>query len=259
MNVTEFLSRLTGVHETANGWQTKCPAHTDKKPSLSVAKGGDGRILLKCHAGCTPEAIAKKMGLKIRDLFPAPTDRLPEATGQTTCSETQASSPTPPGCTLEAYATERLLPLPFLIDLGITEITYQNAPALRIPYKAPDCSEKAVQFRIGMHGENRFRWKSGSKPMLYGLWRLDAAKAAGYVVLVEGASDCHTLWHHGIPAIGLPSATGWREDWASYFEGIERIYVVIEPDRGGETVKQWLGNSMIRDRVRLVSLAGVVQ
>jgi putative DNA primase/helicase len=46
--------------------------------------------------------------------------------------------------------------------------------------------------------------RTALKTSLYGLWRLDQACAAGYVVMVEGASECHTLWFHGVPAIGLP-------------------------------------------------------
>lgn len=34
-----------------------CPAHGDKHPSLSLANGADGWLLLRCHAGCGFDAI----------------------------------------------------------------------------------------------------------------------------------------------------------------------------------------------------------
>jgi hypothetical protein len=75
------------------------------------------------------------------------------------------------------------------------------------------------------------------------------------VVLVEGESDCHTLWFHGIPALGIPGAANWREDRdARYLDGIETIYVAVEPDRGGDTIQEWLSRSSIRHRVKLVRL-----
>jgi hypothetical protein len=58
---------------------------------------------------------------------------------------------------------------------------------VRIPYYGPNGEELAVRFRIGLDGD-RFRWKSGTKPCLYGLHRLAMVQAAGYVVLVEGES-----------------------------------------------------------------------
>ena len=74
-------------------------------------------------------------------------------------------------------------------------------------------------------------------------------------MLVEGESDVHTLWHHGIPAIGLPGATNWREDRdAKWFDGIETIYIVIEPDKGGQSVRKWLAQSAIRARAKLLQL-----
>jgi hypothetical protein len=77
------------------------------------------------------------------------------------------------------------------------------------------------------------------------------------VALVEGESDCHTLWHHGIPALGLPGANGWWESRdADHLKHFDRIYVVIEPDRGGEAVLGWLADSSIRDRAWLVELEG---
>jgi hypothetical protein len=71
---------------------------------------------------------------------------------------------------------------------------------------------------------------------------------------VEGESDCHTLWLHDIPALGLPGASSWKETWATYLEGFETVYVVIEPDQGGETVKRWLSASPLHGRARLVGL-----
>lgn len=34
-----------------------CPAHDDKSPSLSISVGRDGRTLVKCHGGCSQEAV----------------------------------------------------------------------------------------------------------------------------------------------------------------------------------------------------------
>jgi hypothetical protein len=48
----------------------RCPAHDDKKPSLSITEGRDGRVLLHCFCGCEVEVICASVGIKLRDLFP---------------------------------------------------------------------------------------------------------------------------------------------------------------------------------------------
>ena len=54
----------------------------------------------------------------------------------------------------------------------------------------------------------------------------------------------------------LPGAGTWNEARdARHLEGIARVYVVVEPDRGGEAVKHWLARSAIRERAYLVDLA----
>jgi hypothetical protein len=59
------------------------------------------------------------------------------------------------------------------------------------------------------------------------------------VVLVEGESDCRTLWFHGIPALGMAGAGNWNEARdAGELAGIEHIYVVVEPDAGGQAVQR---------------------
>ena len=163
------------------------------------------------------------------------------------------------GCSLKQYARSKRLPVKFLKALGLTEISYLGAPAVRMPYRDLDGKEKAVRFRTALKkkkdGDKRFRWRKGSRPFPYGLWRLDAAQET--VVLVEGESDCHVLWFHGINAIGLPGAACWTEGRdAKNFEKIGTVYVVLEPDQGGKAVETWLAKSSLRDRVRLVRLEG---
>ena len=53
----------------------------------------------------------------------------------------------------------------------------------------------------------------------------------------------------------MPGAASWNEERdAPLLDGIATIYIVIEPDRGGEAVREWVSRSKIRDRVKLVSL-----
>jgi hypothetical protein len=65
-----LLAKLPDAKKAGNGWSARCPAHDDRRASLSVAEGDDGRALLKCHAGCDTAAILAAIGLKKADLFP---------------------------------------------------------------------------------------------------------------------------------------------------------------------------------------------
>ena len=69
MTVNEFLSRLDGVKGGHGQWTAKCPAHDDRRASLSVSVGEGGRVLLNCHAGCSTEDICAALGLSVKDLF----------------------------------------------------------------------------------------------------------------------------------------------------------------------------------------------
>ncbi len=69
MNLNQFLSKLDKVKKINFSEHTaSCPAHDDKNPSLSVTEK-DGKILLHCHRGCSPEEIVSAMGLKMKDLY----------------------------------------------------------------------------------------------------------------------------------------------------------------------------------------------
>ena len=77
MTPTErLLTKLSDAKRNGKGWLARCPAHEDRRASLSVSAGEDGRALVHCHAGCTAAAIVSALGLTMADLMPtAPTGR----------------------------------------------------------------------------------------------------------------------------------------------------------------------------------------
>lgn len=234
-------------------YSAHCPAHLDGHSSLSISEGDDGRVLLHCHAGCATEDVVGALGLRMRDLF----------CGKGRCKpsrkhEVPKPGPAPNGCTLAEYAELKNLLLDILSSLGIQEVGYSGAPALRIPYYDASGLTTATRYRTALTksqgADSRFRWRKGDKPTLYGLWRLDKAREAGYCLIVEGESDCHVAWFHGLPCIGVPGAATWRDAWASALHGIERLILVREPDEGGETLARKLSGSPLSDRLFIADL-----
>ncbi len=71
MNRTpEDIARALGngkESKVADGWITRCPAHDDGKASLSI-RSPHGKILFKCHAGCSQQEVMK--ALQDMDLWP---------------------------------------------------------------------------------------------------------------------------------------------------------------------------------------------
>jgi hypothetical protein len=151
------------------------------------------------------------------------------------------------------FANAKRLPVPSLEARGVRQISYLRNPALRFAYTR-DGQELAARIRTALDGPDRFRWRKGDKPLLYGLDLLPLARERGHSALVEGESDALTLWFHDEPALGIPGASTWQEEWGESLIHLQRIYIVIEPDNGGEAVKLWLATSAIRDRAYLVHL-----
>ena len=265
----DVLDKLEVASRNGEKAMCFCPAHDDRNsPSLSL-KAENGTLLLHCFAGCHPEDIVTKIGLGMKDLFseggggssipPCTPARLhaqsenPHTNGQNERASGNARHEH--GCTLKEYSEMKKLPESFLRGLGLRGVTYLEKPAVRIPYPDEEGQEAAVRFRISLDGAETFKWRSGDKPRPYGLRLLEETHSAGYVVLVEGESDCHTLWFHEIPALGIPGASNWREGWATYLDGIEKIYAVIEPDQGGDTLREKLTDcEAIRERLHLLEL-----
>jgi len=70
----EQLTRDLGGKWFGGYGSCKCPAHTDKNPSLMI-RDGEKSILLRCFAGCESTAVID--ALKARGLWPNRDDRMP--------------------------------------------------------------------------------------------------------------------------------------------------------------------------------------
>jgi len=163
-----------------------------------------------------------------------------------------------PGSRSARYADAKRLPIAFLKGLGLADRKRYGAPVVSIPYHGTDGRELFARQRLrlerGEGRDERFKHPAGVKLMPYGLERLKLARDAGFMVLVEGESDAQTLWHHDFPALGLPGAGAWRNEWSEYLDGIDVVHVIVEPDDGGANLRTKLIASPIRDRLRIVTL-----
>ena len=73
MSVETLISRLDKVKRTGDGrYVACCPAHEDKRPSMTIRELPDGRILMHCFSGCDTESILSAIGLEFSVLFPEP-------------------------------------------------------------------------------------------------------------------------------------------------------------------------------------------
>ena len=228
-----YLDIVTATNGNAKTGIGHCPAHNDKNPSFKVSIGDD-KLLVKCHAGCEQNEVIQAL----------------DAIGVWPYSR---------GITLEKYAKAKMLEESFLKSVGVSDFpNYLGKPAIRLTYYTEDGQEAAQRFRCSLgkttNDVPRFRWKKNAKVCLYGLNRLVEARMNDYVILVEGESDCHTLWYYDQPALGIPGSDMWKEKYASQLDNILVIYLVVEDDAGGNKLLCDINKSSIRDRVRVIQL-----
>jgi hypothetical protein len=232
MKIEEFLAKLEGVQNSGSGkWVARCPAHDDHNPSLGVAVGDDGRILVKCYAGCSAESIVSAMGLKMSDL-------MPESAGR---AEDVRAAKAPPAVSaadlLSAKPTE-----PKKRDFGklVESYDYQDASGSSI-YRVErrvkaDGKKTFVQMR--KDPESRYGWsyglaKGGVARVPYRLPRILAAGKAGKsVIVVEGEKDVHAVERTlGIVATCNAGGAGkWESGWGKYFEGVRCVVIIADKD-----------------------------
>jgi hypothetical protein len=214
------LAKLIKVTRRRGEWfDGLCVGHDDHAASLSFCDG-DVRVILTCRAGCTDEQIATALGITVADLFFEPATR-------------RNGHDRPGGLTLDAFAKAKGLPVDFLRQCGVEE----RGRELQIAYRLADGALAPRQRRRwALAAKDGTAWMAGDGALVpYGLDRLDEAREKGELLVVEGETDGLTGWYHNVPTLGLPGADTAKLLESAYLRAIERIYVVKEPDRGGET------------------------
>jgi hypothetical protein len=196
VTAAELVARLPGARRTPKGWEARCPAHDDKTASLSVGEGADGRVLLKCFAGCTFNAIVSALGVRPADLFPPK----PEHAGRTR---------------------------------GRIVATYDYTDAAgKLRFQVVRCTPKTFrQRRPDPEEPDGWRWDmAGVERVLYRLPDVLKAKAEGRAVFcVEGEKDADALAALGVCATCNPGGAGkWADGYTATLTGAR---VVILPDK----------------------------
>lgn len=217
-------SRLTGL----------CPFHADKNASFSAdLKTGRFNCFACGASGNYIDFVANRFGMDTKDAYKKiladygiaeqkkPKEKVSDALYN-----------------VEIYAEEKKLPEDWLAKTFSLSAGKERSGQhyVKIPYFNEDCQPVVFRKRYPKDAPMRFKWSQGSagKLMLYGLWSLKTVHERGYVILVEGESDTHTLWYLGLPTLGVPGASTYRPEWSEKLKGL-KLYLHIEPDQGGKT------------------------
>ena len=123
----EIIAKALGGRKAGGGWTAHCPAHDDRTPSLSIRDADDGKVLVRCFAGCGQRDVIAT--LRARGIWETasrhdrrfrrkngrlpPTETDPDALKRTQAALAIWQSATPAqGTLVETYLASRGLHLP---------------------------------------------------------------------------------------------------------------------------------------------------
>lgn len=212
-----------------------CPFHEERHPSFWFnTKNG----CFKCE-GCGESGnatvfLSKIKGIDQKDAY----KELLELAGiDPNKQSAKPQKKSLPDYSTAIYGTEKCFTSEWLKDeCKISDGVDQSGKFIKIPYMDADGNIVATRKRYCPSNPNgKFKWQKGSTLRLYGLWR---KLPEDFVILIEGESDSQSLWVLGFPAYGVPGATNFQTKWVDDLKDIPKIYLHIEPDKGGQTFRQ---------------------
>ncbi len=227
--IERVLGLLGAVRPSGKAFLARCPAHEDRRESLSVARGDDGRVLIKCFAGCATESIVSALGLEMKDLF-ATNGNLPVA--RSTVHSPVAKRD---GKIVETY--------PYRDESGAVLFEVVRYEPKDFRQRRPD-------------GKGGWLWNlDGVRRIPYRLPELIAAPERA-VFIAEGEKDVESLEGLGLLATTNPGGSGkWGKlDPAAVEKAFRGRPVVILPDHDEP------GRKHARDVAqRLLPIAGSIR
>src|SRR5579872_1242438 len=278
MNINECVDQLERVRKSGAGWIAQCPGpnhkNGDRKPSLSITEGDDGRILLKCHTGCNTEQICAAKGWKLSDLFPESGYRRPAGNNKprkdspgpaadfrlsdADVQEMQLGLARNPLC--QQYIENRGISLTVAGDLkwGSKLWKFSESPhpqtALAVPHsvggKLAGCRYRTID------GSKLFSQAFGSTiDGLYGVSVLDQKSAE--VSIYESPEDIALAISHGFNATGIIAAgSKLGPNDIRCLSEYERIYVVGDQDIAGQKAMDTIAMRLPPEQVIRVRMPG---
>lgn len=233
-----ILERLSNAHQCRSGWTALCPAHDDRRNSLSIALGSNGQVLLHCFASCTVEAIVAAVGLRVSDLF-ADSAPCPATNGAIRRPRVRPSHPPPPGALLEQLriardvlsinasaawvqmllATYHTNSAALVAFEGGVLPPWQDRPArIATPMFKAQGAVCGLKIRPGFYSKSDDT--AGSRTGLFGATMLVALPDAR-VLAAEGDHDALAL-KAAFPnyvVVGFPGVTRWPDDASMALRG----------------------------------------
>jgi putative DNA primase/helicase len=222
LTVEELLDACEGVRSTPSGWKARCPAHEDRIQSLSVTVGGDDKMLVYCHAGCSFHEI---MAALSEGGLGQPSLSLPESGIERRVGTLDTRPPSESPASLDGFA-------------AIYDYEDENGKLLFKVCRTWD--KRFFQARPDADSPTGFFWGLGAtRRVPYRLPRvLRAVRAGETIYIVEGEKDVHAVERHGGVATCNPMGASkgkpkWRSEWNHYFE-FGTVVVVPDLDEAGQ-------------------------
>lgn len=118
-----------------------------------------------------------------------------------------------------------MLSIPYLTRGGVVSIRFRCIPDITHPGQT--CKE------VPKHA--KFRSLPGDQPRVYNTRALHVP--SDYICIAEGEPDTWTAAQAGLPVVGLPGATSFRDYMPRLFAGYSVVYVLTDNDDKGEGQK----------------------